>query len=1130
MLFAAWAAGAANAAESILPRQTETEPLALLEGILGKDRFSAVLPFAKELAERTRTRQPVPDTNTVSALNYFGGLQFRTANYSKAAVFYCECLAVCERVYGPDHSATAMVLNDLGVVCKYIGNHVQAGQLHRRSLAIYEKVAGANHSDTAMALNNLALDYQIGGNFAQAEPLFERVIRIIEEAKGRNHAETAMALNNLALLQQQMGAYAKAEPLLVRCLSIYGKILGVDHPDTAMAMKNMGLLHFHTGDYAKAEPLLVRSLDISERKLGSEHPQTAAMLISLGEFYRTMGDFERAEPLCRRGLAALEKVLGSKHPETLKAMNNLGLLYESIGQYEKAEPLLQTCLQGYEQLFTAEHPDTVMAMNNLAVLYRSMADYSKAEALCERSLRIHEKVLGPDHPDTARALNNLAILHEQKGDFAKAGPLIFRGIKICERELGPSHPRTAMMLGNLGYAYRVMKRYGEAEPLFTRSLRISEQVMGTNHPSTASALHNLGVLYSQMSEPAKAEPFFERSLRIREETLGPFHQETAVALENLSVLKIDLRQFDAALALERRCRVASERNLGLVLSFASERQRLSYQDNRNLRLLDIMATLGSATDVAELTLRTKGIVLDSLLEDEQAARASKDPVISETRTKLLVAGRRLTKLQIEGAQAERIEGHRSDQSERKSLERQVEELQVASARHVTSLAKMRRSLGVTVPVVQQALARDSVVLEFVRYFHYSGNGRLEPRYGVIVISSEPFAIMGAKAGEPVWVQLPAAEAIERNVRDYGAIMRGEKKGDSAPLRSLYSQLLEPILSRLPKDTTTLIISADAALNFVSFATLVDAQERFLAERYSIRYVASGRDLLFEPTGQNRSRSYAAFADPVFAAKPPVVGSRATNDVHLTMQSADRRDYGGISLGALPNTSLEAQFLQERSSAWNLKGAVHVGAEASESEVKAVKSPYILHLATHGFFLPDNSPTNGLLNQARLLGEPRIPVVFHNPMQRSGLAFAGAQLTLDSWKRGEVPDTENDGILMAQEVGTMDLKDTWLVVLSACDTGIGEARNGEGVLGLRRGFVQAGAQNLLMTLWPISDKWSVDIMKAFYEKAMVGGDAPQAMADVQAEWLGRLRKEKGVLIAARIAGPFVMSTRGRQPSR
>ena len=148
------------------------------------------------------------------------------------------------------------------------------------------------------------------------------------------------------------------------------------------------------------------------------------------------------------------------------------------------------------------------------------------------------------------------------------------------------------------------------------------------------------------------------------------------------------------------------------------------------------------------------------------------------------------------------------------------------------------------------------------------------------------------------------------------------------------------------------------------------------------------------------------------------------------------------------------------------------------------------------------------------------------MLRSGLALAGAQTTLEAWKRGEVPPTDNDGILTAQEVSALNLRNTWLVVLSACDTGLGEARNGEGVLGLRRGFVQAGAQNLLLTLWPISDKWSVEIMQAFYEQAMVTGDAPQAMADVQAEWLARLRREKGALLAARIAGPFVLTSRGK----
>jgi CHAT domain-containing protein len=134
--------------------------------------------------------------------------------------------------------------------------------------------------------------------------------------------------------------------------------------------------------------------------------------------------------------------------------------------------------------------------------------------------------------------------------------------------------------------------------------------------------------------------------------------------------------------------------------------------------------------------------------------------------------------------------------------------------------------------------------------------------------------------------------------------------------------------------------------------------------------------------------------------------------------------------------------------------------------------------------------------------------------------------LDAWKRGEVPDPENDGILMAQEVGLMNLKDTWLVVLSACDTGVGEAQAGEGVLGLRRGFIQAGAQNLLMTLWPVSDKWTVEMMKAFYEVALKDGDAAGALATVQREYLVKLKKDKGPVLAARLAGPFVLTFQGQ----
>ena len=178
-----------------------------------------------------------------------------------------------------------------------------------------------------------------------------------------------------------------------------------------------------------------------------------------------------------------------------------------------------------------------------------------------------------------------------------------------------------------------------------------------------------------------------------------------------------------------------------------------------------------------------------------------------------------------------------------------------------------------------------------------------------------------------------------------------------------------------------------------------------------------------------------------------------------------------------------------------------------------------------FFLPEiapGSPPNAVSqNLAETLQGQLV-----NPMHRSGLALAGAQSTLQAWGRGEAPNTEDDGIVTAEEVGGLKLDGAWLVVLSACETGGGEAKAGEGVMGLRRGFVQAGEQNLLMTLWPISDETTVQIMLDFYDAALNHGNAPFAFAETQRNWLIKLRKERGLLQPVRLAGPFIMSSQGR----
>ncbi|PYJ78833.1 MAG: hypothetical protein DME22_26335 [Verrucomicrobia bacterium] len=341
--------------------------------------------------------------------------------------------------------------------------------------------------------------------------------------------------------------------------------------------------------------------------------------------------------------------------------------------------------------------------------------------------------------------------------------------------------------------------------------------------------------------------------------------------------------------------------------------------------------------------------------------------------------------------------------------------------------------------------------------------------------------------------------------------RTDESGLAVVLQDLYRRVWGPIETALPDDTQTAIISPDASLNFVSFATLLTPGDEFLAQKHSLRYVTSGRDLLTKPERAPGSEM-VVFASPDYSDSR--TGTAPTS---------------GLYLAPLTNFASNAAALEARAKRWNWPVSVFLGANATETQLRPVRSPHILHLATHGFLLPETIRGVSRFSFLGLITDSTGAsgrVLLRNPMQRSGVALAGAQVTLNAWQRGEIPPTGNDGILTAEEVSGLKLRGTWLVVLAACDTGIGELRFGEGVMGLRRGFVQAGAQNLLMTLWPVFDISSGEFMLDFYTAVQKTGNAPDALASVQRDWLVRLREKHGLSAAVVLGGPFILSSQGQ----
>ena len=1056
---------------------------------------------------------PAPHLSQADKLDRQVQELFKAGKYSEAIPLATQSLHFREKMLGPEHAGTATSLNNLAQLYQAMGDYTKAEPLLQRALQIREKALGPEHPGTAESLNNLAQLYQAMGDYTKAEPLLQRALKIREKALGPEHPGTAESLSNLGELYAQRADYGKAEPLLQRALKIREKALGPKHPATATSLDNLGSLYAEMADYgkdARAEPLLKRALAIREKTLGPEQPATAASLNNLAQLYENVGDYAKAEPLYQRALQVYEKTFGPNDLRTANTVGSLGSLYWYIADYGKAEPLLERALTIREKTLGPEHPTTGISVTNLAWFYRTLGDYAKAEPLLQRALNISEKKLGPNHPETATCLQNLATLYVHFHDYAKAESLYQRALAIREKRLGPEHPRTGVVLGHIASMYSDMGDYAKAVGASRRALQIQEKSQGPDHPYLPETLNQLALSYRGLGDYTKAKPLYERALNICKKVLAPENPDTAETLNSLGFLDVAIGDLQGAFRVAGQARRIREKNLSDILSFTSEQQRLAFQEEADP--YDLLATIGDASDLAETVLRQKGIVLDSLLEDRLVAEASGDPKQRQIVSELRSAKQRLLQLQLETPKDVSEEALKKRDKEKKEISQRVEELEAGLARQVAGLGHARRALSVTVRQVQAALRKGETLIELLRYGHYLGKDKFERRYGAIVIGT---------SSEPSWVPLGDAAEIEKNVGLYQKSVHGktDEATLSSVLKALNNQVWAPIEKALPVGTTTVILSPDAELSFVSFATLVGSDDKFVGEKYSVCYVASGRDLLreFKIAGNSDTSVYA---NPDFGSKP--ASPDLKRETMVALRSIEMRDLQSISLPPLPGTAAEAAALQKR---FGSSAKVFLGPNATKEELRQVNSPHILHLATHGFFLPEielGKPNNVPRREEDI---PKGKLV--NPMHRSGLALAGAQTTLEAWSRGELPPIENNGIVTAEEVGGLKLDGTWLVVLSACETGSGEARAGEGVMGLRRGFIQAGAQNLLMTLWPISDETTVQIMLDFYDAADKTKNAPRALADVQHDWLVKLRKERGLLDAVRLAGPFIMSSQGKQ---
>jgi CHAT domain-containing protein/tetratricopeptide (TPR) repeat protein len=947
------------------------------------------------------------------------------------------------------------------------GKFAEAVPLAERSLSLRETELGRMHLDVAASLHRLGDLHVKLGEYDKALPLLARALDIREKAPGRSDPDVAATLDILAGLHFEQGAYVNAESLLVRALDIREKALGRTHPDLAKTLTKLAELHLEQGAYAKVEPLLVRALTIREKASGPMHPTVAEALSDLAGLYRELGDYAKAAPLFVRALDINEKALGPLHPDVAYSLNNLGTLFSELGAYAKAEPLLVRALDIRERALGPIHPRVATSLNNLALLYETLGAYETAGPLYLRALGIWENALGSTHPNVASSLSNLAALYRRQGMPEKAEPLHRRALDIDEKVHGPVHPNVADDLSKLAALYADQGAYDKAEPVYRRALEIWEKTVGPMSPKVATCLGSIAALYTDQGAYEMAEPLYRRALSIDENVWGTIHPDVATNLNGLARLYRAQGAYNKAQPLLSRAVEIREAQLRAELARLSEPRRralmttLRDETGSVVSLhVDAMPTSAGALDLALTTvLRRKGRLLDSLAETQATLRSHLTPALRAQLDQLAQARAALARLVYgPGDRAAEIAVSRG----------RVESVEAALA--TASLEFRVQSAPITMTTVQAALPRGAMLVEFVRYRRFAA-GRVQQR----LQPDRYVAYLVTRQGRPQWVALGDAAPIDAAIDSALAV-----------LRTLDELVLAPIRPRLT-DVSQLILAPDSKLNLVPFEALVDPQGHYEVEQRLMSYVASGRDLL-------RLAAPRAPRSPAVIVASPDYGPSPSPDVP-----------GTVLFTPLPGARGEVDELRRFFSTAPLTGA-----EATKHALAELRGPAILHVATHGFYTRDAAgmrtppvPASGTagasstpLAQRSLRlsagSSPQSPP--DDPLDgldQAGLAMAGA-------------NQGPDGIVTAREIAGFDWWGTKLVVLSACETGVGAVPSGDGVYGLRRAVVLAGAEAQVVSLWNVNDSSARELMREFYGELARGTGRAEALRQAKLRLLRQTR--------------------------
>jgi CHAT domain-containing protein/Tfp pilus assembly protein PilF len=820
----------------------------------------------------------------------------------------------------------------------------------------------------------------------------------------------------------------------------------------AVELNTLGSFSGNRGDVNRSEEFNTRALTIRQ-KLAPGSLAVAQSLNNLGVAAQSRGDLTAADDFDRKALAIAAKLAPGSRDEGL-ALANLGVVTRDRGDLAGAEDYYRSALAIFEKV----EPDSLLValtLNNLGVVAMNRLDLDASESLHKRALAIREKV-APGSLAVAMSLNNLGTVAQTRGDLAAARDFFMRTLEIREKLATASSLTVARSLYNLGDVALRRGDLAEAEDFFRRTLTIREKE-APGSLEVAVTLGGLAHVSNRRGDLAAAKDLLTRSLALQEK-LAPTSADTSGTLHDLGALSWQSGDAAAASQYLRRAIDTIESQLGQAGGGDEARSGFAAHFLSHYRdYAEVLIAQHQPAEAFHVLERSRARGLLSMLAERdlmfsdvpaELERQRKLTDVEYDRTQSRIAGLSSVK---DTEEIERLLAHLQDIRDRQATIR--EQIRKASPR----LAALQYPEPLDLAGVQRTLDPGTLMLSYLVtdqktfLFVVDGHGaRHRDRSGVSVIE----------------LTISEAALREKIERFRNGIQSGARLQDAWVHQSqeLYNLLIRPA-TRWLDTADRVVISPDGPLHVLPFAALVtDAsaeagtktRPRYWIERQPVHVVVSGT--LYAELRKGRKSStgttLVAFADP---KTPSLSKSQAETAANQELRLAAR---GGYSFEPLPGTRAEVQAI---ANVFSKQATMYVGDRATEERVKAIgRDVRYIHFATHGF-LNERMP----LNSALVLTMPETPA-----------------------------DGQDNGLLQAWEILEQLRIDADLVVLSACETGLGKEIGGEGLVGLTRAFQYAGARSIVASLWSVADESTPELMKRFYRYLTDGKSKDEALRAAQ----------------------------------